>query len=186
MKFISKNLNLRVVLKPGIQGERLTGRPPVAGVYGRFEQGILTVNDEATILMLKAHPAFNVDYIAVENDEQEALANAMAQRSSEPEHDIINIDYGHVGKNLNPRPAMTISPEIKAFLTEQAMGMAKEMAKEMTKQALADIAGTLAEAKKSLPAHSSSEPLDAKPEDQVKSTSPKVKTSKSGVTTPIE
>ena len=88
MKFISKNSNLRVVLKPGIPGERLTGRAPESGIYVKFEDGIAEVRDEALVKMMLEHPGFNTDYIT--SDEGiDPYKNS--RKSLEPDHAIVNI-----------------------------------------------------------------------------------------------
>lgn len=139
MKFISKNANLRVVLKHGSPSEPITGRQAIPGLYVKFESGVANVKDEEMIALMLAHPGFEIDYIKAD-DEGMADPYAISRKQVEPEHDIMEVKYGHVEKNLNPRGPMTLSQETKNILMEMAKNMAKEMApqmaKEMLKQAL--------------------------------------------------
>jgi hypothetical protein len=135
MKFISKNSNLRVILTPSIQAEPLAGRAAIRGLFVKFEDGVANVVDEEIISLMLKHPAFNVDFINAEEGK-----DPFVRRSVEPEHNIVDIKFGHVGKNKNPATAMTgLTPELKKVLSD----MAKSMASEMTKQALAELAPKL-------------------------------------------
>jgi len=136
MKFISKNSNLRVILSPSIQAEPLAGRAAIRGLFVKFEDGVANVIDNEIIDMMLKHPAFNVDYICAE----EGTRDPFTRRSVEPEHNVVNIEYGHVGKNVNPATAMTgLTPELKKVLSDMARGMAQQM----TEAALAELAPKL-------------------------------------------
>lgn len=136
MKFIAKNSNLRVVLTPSIQAEPLAGRAAIRGLFVKFEDGVANVVDNEIIDLMLKHPAFNVDYICAE----EGTRDPYIRRSVEPEHNVVNIEYGHVGKNVNPATAMTgLTPELKKVLSD----MAKSMAQQMTEAALAELAPKL-------------------------------------------
>ena len=126
MKFISKNSNLRIVLKPSVPAERLTGRAPVPGLYARFENGMLDVTDEETINALRLHPGFDSDFIAVDEADEERIRNYRTY-AFEPEHDMIQMQYGTPGKNLNPKPPITVTPELKKYIEDTATAMAKEI-----------------------------------------------------------
>lgn len=132
MKFVSKNSNYRLILRPGIQAEPLAGRPAIAGVSVRFEDGIAKVDDPELINALLKHPKCNVDFVAV-TEENEAVLTAK-QSSSEPEHSIMNVQYGHVGQELNPKKPIPLTPELKKAIAEMAVPIAQEMAMTMLKQ----------------------------------------------------
>jgi len=121
--FISKNANLRVVITPGTPAEPLTGRTAVSGVYAKFENGILKVKDEKMAEALQKHPGFKMDFILSEDEDAK---DPYIRKGVEPEHDITEIKYGHVGKSLNPKSAIKITPETKRALENMATKMAEE------------------------------------------------------------
>ena len=134
MRFVSKNSNLMVVLKPGLPGSHLTGQQPVTGIYVRFQNGIVDVKDEKMIEQMKAHPAFEQDFIAV--DEKELDPFAYNREDIEPIHFIKEIKYGHIdGAKKTQRPAK-ISPELQNFIKDEATNMAKAMLPGMMKEFL--------------------------------------------------
>lgn len=130
MKFISKQGNYRVVLKHGQPAEPLTGRISVAGMYVKFENGVANIANEEMIALMKSHPAYNRDFIAIE-DENTKDPWADVRADIEPEHDVMDIQYGTVGKNLNPKPKIQLPKDKQKILKEMATDMAVEMAKEM-------------------------------------------------------
>lgn len=135
MKFISKNSNLRVVLIHGIPGSPIVGREAVPGLSVKFEDGVAIVKDPAIQEKMLAHPSFNQDFILAD----EAGVDPFLRKSIEPEHDIQEIQYGHVGKNINPKPAIPLTPEVKKMLTDMAMEMAKKMAPQIAKTLVHDV-----------------------------------------------
>lgn len=132
MKFVSKNANLGVVLKPGIQGNAQLGTSTVSGLYARFKDGMLDVSDESMIQLMLKHPGFGVDYYSVEAGESDPYANTRVQ--SEPAHIISEMKNGHP-ERVTKAPVV-ITPELKALLTETATEMAKPMAIELARQML--------------------------------------------------
>jgi hypothetical protein len=126
MKFVSKSGNYRLILDRGIPAEPITGRNAVPGLSVKFEDGIAMVTDDSIIKRMLDHPSFNRDFIRVEDNDNDPFS--ARRRAIEPEHDVTNIEYGHVGKNMNPRPPMVLTPEAKKILTDMAMDMAKKMA----------------------------------------------------------
>jgi hypothetical protein len=144
MKFISKNSNLRVILTPSLSAEPLAGRPAVRGLFVKFEDGIANVVEQQIIDLMLAHPGYNSDYIVSE----ETSKDPYMRRPTEPEHNIVEINYGHVGKNLNPATPVTALPaEMKKAISDMAMAMAKEMTqaalKDLTPKLTAEILGNL-------------------------------------------
>jgi len=135
MKFVSKNLNLRIVLYPGTEGNRLDGQPAKPGLYVKFEAGVANVEDEKLIDMMLKHPGFNYDFIKVDEGELDPYAGQ--RRSSEHEHDNIEIEYGRIGRNANPKKP-TVTPEMRKIAVGLAREMATDMAREMVREALAE------------------------------------------------
>lgn len=134
MKFISKNANLRVVLTPGVPGERLTGRLANPGMHVKFEQGVANVEDQKWIDLMLSHPGFKHDYIMAEENISDPYART--RKEIEPDHSIEEIKYGHIEKNLNPKSPIPMSQEQKAIMTSMATEMAKQMVKPMLKELL--------------------------------------------------
>lgn len=128
MKFISKNANLRVVLRPGMPAELMTGRAATPGLYAKFEDGVLESNDiDFCKVLMTVEKGFGSDFILADN----TLPDPFLRTSSEPEHTLMEIKYGHVEKSINPRPSVVISPEMKKAIEKMAIDMAKEMAPKM-------------------------------------------------------
>ena len=148
MKFFSKFSNYRVVLVSALPAEPVTGRQPQPGVYAKFENGECTINDEKVIDMMLTHKDFGRDFVTEESGEQGRFASA--RKGIEPQHDVINIDYGHIGKNVNPKKT-TLTEEQQNFLKSAAQEMAVPLAKEMAAQMLKDIAAEQAAIKKDAP-----------------------------------
>jgi len=136
-KFVSKNQEYSAVLKPGTQGNRLTGEPTVPMVNIRFVDGVALLDEEYQqdlIEMARRHPAYGTDFIEVMEEELDPYAGR-TRRTNEPEHDLIDIEYGHIGKNRNPKPAVQMTPEqlglVKKLAAEIAMEMAPKLAERM-------------------------------------------------------
>ena len=147
MKFISKNQNLRVVLRHGMPAEPLTGRASVPGKYIRFEMGVANIpdSDTETIQLMLAHPGYDKDYMKVEPTEVDRWAGT--RQPVEPEHSMMNIDFGHPGKQLNPvKPKLTL--EMKKLVAEAAKELALPLAKAMLKEAMAEARNESAPAKR--------------------------------------
>lgn len=133
MKFISKFSNYRIVLKPGLPGNRFMGTEAVPGIYIKFEDGVAEIKDEKMIDMMKKHPGFGTDFVTP-GDEKDPYSET--RKSSEPEHNIGEVKFGNVVGNPNPRPLVTITPEHKKVIKEQAKRMLIEIAKDPKQMAL--------------------------------------------------
>ncbi len=157
MKFFSRFSNHRIVLVSALPAEPITGRQPVPGIFAKFENGECTVNDQKVIDMLLSHKNFGKTFVSEEKGDQ----FAKNRRNIEPEHDVTNIEYGHVGKNLNPKKH-SLTEEQQRFLTDAAEKMAVPLAKEMAKTMLKEIAEENASAAKPAP-----EPIPAEVEAEV-------------------
>lgn len=143
MKFISRNINLRVVLRPGIPGEPMVGRSPIPGLYVKFEDGVANVTDAESIkLMLLPMKGFGVDYVAADDEEAKRFTRLS---ESEPEHDVYSIEYGHVGKNMNPKGQFTLPAELKDYIEKAAAKRAAEIAKPLALELLKEMMVSKAE-----------------------------------------
>jgi len=158
MKFVSKNMNLRVVLRHAIPAEPMSGRNAVPGLYVKFESGFVEVKDEETIKLMLNHPGFNSDYIAVEESGKDPFADY--RREKEPEHITTEIVYGHVGKTTGKKTVLT--PEQKKALRPMAEAMAKEMFKEMAPTMMQEMLKTLVASKAAVPVEENSEKAEEK------------------------
>ena len=134
MKFISKNANLRVVLKPGVPAEPITGRTAISGVYIKFQNGEVNVESKELCEKLMKHPGFNSDFILVEENQKDPYASIRSE--VEPAHQMVEMNYGAPGKVSGSPVKVKLSNAQK----EIAMSLAKEMAKEMVKNILTDMA----------------------------------------------
>ncbi len=134
MKFISRQSNYRVVLAHGQPAEPLTGRIAVPGMYVKFENGIAKVENEKLCEMMMKHPAFKKDFIIAEEGDKDPWNDF--RRETEPEHSITNIEYGHVGKSVNPKAKIPLNREGQKVLKEMAKEMAMKMAPELAKELL--------------------------------------------------
>lgn len=149
MRFISKNSNLCIVLKHGMPAEPITGRLAVPALYVKFENGVVNVQDEDTQKLMLAHAGFNNDFISAEKDETDPYAHV--RKDMEPEHDITEIKHGGIGKNMNPKSSVTISPEQKKVMMDMAKEMASTMAPKLAKDMLEELAKKAKEKEVSLP-----------------------------------
>lgn len=152
MKFVSKQNNYRVVLRPGIPAERATGRSMQPGLYVHFEDGVAEVKDEEMIQLMLNHSDYDKgegqggDFLSVEEGQKDPHADK--RKSTEPEHNIMELEHGHMVANLNPKPRVVLNPDQKKAVNEMAVEMAKEMAKEMAPQMAKNIVKELATAVK--------------------------------------
>lgn len=138
MKFISKNSTYRLILRAGQPAELATGRLPVPTIYVRFEEGVADVKDEELIKLVLNHKDYGVDFFAYESDDVKTQKLIADRVSAEPDHDITDIQFGHVGRKTSPTK-FNMTPEIKAMLLDNSMAMAKSIAVEMVKEQMKPI-----------------------------------------------
>lgn len=131
MRFISKNANLRIILRPGLPANHLSGVLAVPTVFVRFQNGLAEVKDPDMIVQMKAHPGFNADYICADEDQPDPYAHT--RQDAEPPHAISQIEYGHVGKIIGTPIKKVLPPEIQQMIKDQARELAKSMLPEMIK-----------------------------------------------------
>ena len=131
MRFISKNANLRIILRPGLPANHLSGVLAVPTVFVRFQNGLAEVKDPDMIRQMKAHPGFNLDYICAENDAPDPYLST--REENEPAHAISEIEYGRVSKVVGSAKKKRFPAEIEMMIKEQAKELAKSMLPEMLK-----------------------------------------------------
>lgn len=135
MRLISKNSNLRVILKPGIPAEPLTGRASFPGISVKFQDGMLEVNDQVIIDQLLAHDGCKVDFWPVEEGEWKDPFKF--QRSEmEPVHQITEFEYGRPGRTISSPKAAKLPPEVEKLLNDRAIEIAKQLLPGMVEQVI--------------------------------------------------
>lgn len=126
MKFISKNSNLRIVLTPGISANQLAGVAGKPGLYVKFQNGVVDIKDESIIDQMHAHPGFNLDYIAVDDDGEDPFKDQ--REEIEPVHILQDIKYGQVeARRMSPNRPQKLDPQIKKLVDELAMKKVNEL-----------------------------------------------------------
>lgn len=134
MKFISKNSNLNIILRPGQQAQPITGTPAVSALSVRFQNGMVEVHDEELVTMMLRHPALNQDFIAVDDDGADPYA--YRRSDSEPQHVTTEIKYGHpVARSASP-VATPPSPELKKMIAEAAAALMEQQRPALMKEAI--------------------------------------------------
>ena len=137
MKFISKNANLRIVLKHSMPAEPMTGRLAVPGLYIKFENGVVNVNNEEHVKMMLAHSGFDRDFIVVKEDQIDPYKNT--RRESEPDHLITEFEHGRAEKLRGSSHNVRLDPKLKDIAQKMAIEMAKEIAPQLAKDMAKDM-----------------------------------------------
>lgn len=133
MRFVSKNSNLRVILKPGLPAEPLTGRASDPGISVKFLDGMLEVNDEVIISKLLVCSACKVDFWPIEDGEwKDPFAHQ--RQENEPAHIMTEFKYGRPDRTLSSAKKPKLTPEIEKMLNERAIEIAKELLPGMMEQ----------------------------------------------------
>lgn len=120
-KFVSKNSNYMVVLKPGIEGNRALGTHAISGLYVKFQAGVVDVKEESIIKMLREHPSFGIDFIEVKENETDPFIDA--REEAEPAHIMSEVRYGHVEKTTGNIPKLKLTPQLKKLVEDEAVKM---------------------------------------------------------------
>jgi hypothetical protein len=141
-KFVSKNSNYMVVLKPGLEGNRALGTHAIPGLYVKFLSGLVDVREESIIALMRAHPCFGTDFIEVK---QEEIDPFLDQRDEvEPDHVISEIKYGHSeNMKVTGNKKTKLTPALKKLIEGEAMKMLPGLLKSNPK-VLKDIIMSLA------------------------------------------
>ena len=142
VKFVSKNSNLMIVLKPGVPGSTITGQQPTPGIYVRFQGGVVDVKEESIINMLRGHKGMGSDFIEIKQSEVDPYE--YTRQDIEPIHNITEMEYGHIGKKISSKGKTILSPELKKLIENEAVKMLPDILKKNPK-ILKDILQGLAE-----------------------------------------
>jgi hypothetical protein len=126
-QFVSKNSNYCVVLKSGIEGNRILGTQPVAGIYIKFEGGIVTVKEEKVAEMLRNHPNFGTDFIEVQESGVDPYSDT--RQEIEPEHVMSEIKYGHAEAVKGLAKPVKLTPAMKKLIESEAVKMLPSLLK---------------------------------------------------------
>ena len=140
-KFVSKNSNYAIVLKPGVEGSRVLGTQSIPGIYVKFVGGSVDVKEESILKMLREHPSYGLDFLEVKEGELDPLADT--REEVEPGHVISDIKYGHVEKSSGTPPKVKITPQLKKILEGEALKMIPGLLKqnpEILKNIILDLA----------------------------------------------
>ena len=140
-KFVSKNSNLMVVLKPGVPGSVITGQQPQAGIYVRFQGGVVDIHEESIINMLKNHRSFGTDFVEIKQTEVDPFENT--RKEIEPAHHMIEMEFGHIGKSTKSAQKAALSPELRKMIEAEAVKILPTLLKKNPK-ILKDILANLA------------------------------------------
>ena len=136
MKFVSKNANLRIVLRPGIPANQMSGIAGQPGVYVKFQDGVVEIKDEEMVKKMHDHPAFNLDFIAVDDDGEDPFAST--REEIEPVHVIQDIRYGHAeGRRLSPNKKLKLDPQIQKLVDDLATKKMTEALPKMVEMTIA-------------------------------------------------
>jgi len=120
-KFVSKNSNYMIVLKPGIEGNRALGTHAIPGLYIKFLSGMVDIKEESIIAQMRAHPSYNVDFLEVKDADLDPFADT--REESEPAHFISEIKYGHTEKAQGSVKKMKLTPAMKKMIEGEALKM---------------------------------------------------------------
>lgn len=121
-KFVSKNSNYMVVLRPGLEGNRTLGTHAVPGLYVKFLSGLVDIKEDSVIALMRAHPCFGTDFIEIKQEEIDPFLDS--REDAEPDHVISEIKYGHAENTKvtgNKRTKMT--PGMKKLIETEALKM---------------------------------------------------------------
>lgn len=129
MRFISKNSNLRIILRPGLPANPLSGQLAVPTIYVKFLNGVAEVKDQDMVEKMLAHPGYNSDYISVEDNIVDPFLNT--RQEVEPPHSITAIEYGHAKKVASSPTKVRLSPELEKAINERAVEIAKALLPKM-------------------------------------------------------
>lgn len=146
VKFVSKNSNLMLVLKPGIPGSTITGQQPTPGIYVRFQGGVVDVKEDSIINMLRGHRGFGSDFVEIKQSEVDPYEHT--RQDIEPIHNITEMEFGHIGKKTSSKGKIVLSPEVKKLIENEAVKMLPDLLRKNPKILKDILSGLAAEIKK--------------------------------------
>ena len=127
-KFVSKNSNYMIVLKPGMEGSRVLGTSSTPGLYVKFQAGIVDVKEEAIVEMLRNHPSYGIDFQEIKQEEIDPFLST--RNDPEPDHVLIDMNYGHAEKRQGSTKPSVMSPALKKYIEGEALKMLPTFLKE--------------------------------------------------------
>lgn len=146
MKFISRSSNYMLVLKPGVQGNAITGTPAVPGLYIRFRDGIAEVKDNDVINLIRQSDGFkNGDFVAVDDHGGDPFKDERTQL--EPAHIITEMKYGHAESRKVSEVPTKLPASVKKVIEAEAKKMAKEMLPGLLREAIKEMSAAAASSK---------------------------------------
>lgn len=119
-KFVSKNSNYMIVLKPGVEGNRSLGTHAIPGLYIKFLSGVVDIKEESIANQLREHPAFGIEFVEVKDSEVDPYSDT--REEVEPDHVIQEIKYGHA-EGMKGSHKTKISPQMKKVIEAEALKM---------------------------------------------------------------
>lgn len=167
-KFVSKNSNYMLVLKPGVEGNRALGTHTVSGIYVRFQDGSVDVKDQNIIEMLRSHPGFGNDFVEVRPEEIDPYADS--REEIEPAHIVTEMKYGHAERVTGTPKPVKVTPQMKKILEKEALKMLPALLKSnpgLLKNLVVELA-TEMKAKEDAKASIDAESAPEEPKDEPK------------------
>lgn len=144
-KFISKSANLNIILRQGLSAQPLIGVPAKAALSVRFQNGMVTVDDQDIVSLMMNHPGFNRDFVSADDIVIDPFA--YLRQDIEPTHVLTDLRHGTPGGRVVSAKKVTLPPEIAKLIQEQAMEIAKKMLPSMVKETLKTLVKANEEAK---------------------------------------
>ena len=131
-KFVSKQSNYMVVLRPGVEGNRALGTHAIPGLYIKFQGGVVDINEPTVIDLLRAHPSFGNDFIEIQ-DNMSADPYIDSREEIEPVHIHSEIKYGHSEGMKGSPQKVKMSPQMKKLIESEAVKMLPGLLKDNPK-----------------------------------------------------
>ena len=144
-KFVSKNSNYMIVLKPGVEGNRALGTHAIPGLYIKFLSGMVEIKEESVVAQMRAHPSFGVDFLEIKDADLDPFSDT--REETEPAHVISEIKYGHSEKAAGSSKNVKLSPAMKKVIEKEALKMLPGLLKSNPKVLKDIIMGLAAEMK---------------------------------------
>ena len=149
-KFVSKNSNYMVVLRPGTEGSRALGTPAISGLYVKFLDGMVEVDEESIVEQMRDHSAFGTEFVEVKDEEVDPYKDT--REDAEPGHVISEMKYGHIVDRKGSPIKMKITPQMKKVIEAEAAKLVPELLKNNPELLKETILGLAAEMKEEAPA----------------------------------
>jgi hypothetical protein len=130
MRFVSKSTNYHLILSPGLPGNHVLGTANQPAISVKFVNGIADIHDQRIQEMVMAHPSFGSDFVSVE-EVSKADPFSYLRKGVQPQHQMIDMQYGAPGKVTKGVPASPLPPAIEELIRVRAVAMMKEMAPEL-------------------------------------------------------